>query len=96
MAAARVELAIHEQWLSVGSEVAEMVYEGNGVYIAERVTVTRVTKAMVFTSSGRRFWRKARLQVGHGSGLKPLGNAPRRQIVPLDNRHAAPLIKESR
>lgn len=90
------QLNEYEQWYAEGSDVAEMAYHGGGFYEARPVTVTRVTKAMIFTSSGRRFWRKSMFQVGQQDAVywAMYPDVPKWRIVPTTNPHAAPLLAE--
>ncbi len=88
--------AIAEDWYKRGAEVVELEYHGHGHYSAERVKVVKVTQAMVFTSSGRRFWRKSTGLVGQtskriaGVQIDPI------RIVRPDNVHAVAYFEGKR
>lgn len=82
------------EWYAVGKRVAELAHLGHGLYEAQPTTVTRVSKAMIFTSDGRRFWRNSRLEVGGRERQLITAQAHVFRLVPLDNPHAARLLAE--
>lgn len=86
-----VNLSNAEQWYAEGAEVFELEYLGHGHYAGVRTTVERVTASQIITATGRRFWRRRSGRGLVGQATKRLAN--RIRIVPLDNPHAAALIR---
>ncbi|RKR92644.1 hypothetical protein BDK92_7086 [Micromonospora pisi] len=92
--ARQVALTEAERWFALGEPVAELAYLGRGKYEAHATTVTRVTTSMIFTASGRRFWRytNAMNEVGSRDRQIITANALVFRIVPIDHPRAAPLL----
>lgn len=88
--------ALPEDWYQRGAEVVELEYHGSGHYSAERVKVVKVTPSMVFTSSGRRFWRKSTALVGQTSKRIAGVQVDPLRIVRPDNRHAVAYFEGKR
>ncbi|MFY1686387.1 hypothetical protein [Plantactinospora sp. WMMB782] len=86
-----------EAWYAVGQPVAELAYLGQGRYESHLVTVVRVTKAMVFTDSGRRFWRyrNGRNEVGSRDRQLITASAVVFRLVPADHPRVTQPARES-